>query len=139
MSSQNKCPICLENYDSNVNLKCKHKVCIRCFLKNIIHLNTKCPLCRDVIIETEPILIKFNEDMKILNQYRLEIFDLKRNNKNLKKELDKKNNKNNILNKISLNLGNSLMNLLENSNDDDNEEHEENDVLFNDNDFFQIT
>lgn len=54
------CPICYDICLSSVNLKCNHTVCLECFMKSINHINIKCPLCRDLISEAEPVLQTFN-------------------------------------------------------------------------------
>jgi len=54
---ENKCPICIEEFDSTNYLipACGHKVCIPCFVKNITYNNdiqngNKCCLCREKIL-----------------------------------------------------------------------------------------
>lgn len=58
---EKKCPICYDNSVSYVNLKCSHQICLSCFMNSINHILVKCPLCRDIIIEAEPILKTFNQ------------------------------------------------------------------------------
>lgn len=47
------CVICLEDIigQPKTQLKCSHSFCTECLMKNISHGDTKCPLCRDIIIE----------------------------------------------------------------------------------------
>lgn len=64
-----QCPICYDESgsDSYVTLKCSHKFCLACFMKNINYINVKCPLCRDLIIEAEPILETYNHLLQQTN------------------------------------------------------------------------
>ena len=70
----NSCPICYNYMLSSVKLKCQHKLCLECFIISIDNINIKCPLCRDVIDEAKPILIRYN---KLLEEtkFLLEIID----------------------------------------------------------------
>ena len=40
------CPICMDNMDGNVTLKCGHQMCPCCFAQHA-RLNNTCPICRD--------------------------------------------------------------------------------------------
>ena len=56
----NKCPICLEDLDDYIKIKCGHKYHIYCLYNCSIHNIDKCPLCRkeflieDYIPQTPP-------------------------------------------------------------------------------------
>lgn len=54
------CPICYDYPESFVSLRCSHKFCLTCFLHSVNHINIKCPLCRDLITEAQPILETYN-------------------------------------------------------------------------------
>jgi len=112
-SDDNKCPICLENMQTNVSLYCNHSMCIECFLKSLIHLNAKCPLCRDMITESECILLKFNEYLKKINDIRVELLKVKcENAENIlkNKKLEKKLK---IYSNISLAMTKHVQSLIE--------------------------
>ena len=49
----NMCVICLNEISNQptTQLKCLHDFCTECLMTNISHGDTKCPLCRDSIIE----------------------------------------------------------------------------------------
>ena len=44
----NICPICLENKRDIIFYPCKHRFCKKC--TNIIMENSKCPICRGVVL-----------------------------------------------------------------------------------------
>jgi len=104
MTETVNCPICLEDNTSYITFNCNHRTCTKCFLTNIIHLNTKCPLCRGNLPEVEPLLKKFHDDVLYLNKIQLELFDIVNENRILKSELNQIKNKKKIYKKLSKNL-----------------------------------
>lgn len=120
------CPICYESCSSYVNLSCNHQLCLSCFIKNINHINIKCPLCRSLINESKPIIDSFNDYLNQNHDLLIKSVDLKNKNDELLQEInelneviiqkDEKIDKYNDLlidaNKNSINLLNRLIELL---------------------------
>lgn len=72
-NDNNACPICYDFAHSSVNLRCGHKLCLECFIKSVNTINIKCPLCRDLVTEAEPILTTFNKLLHETNLLMLKI------------------------------------------------------------------
>jgi len=115
-----KCPICLEDNTSYITFNCSHNTCTKCFLTNIIHLNTKCPMCRSNLPEVEPLLKKFHDDVLYLNKVQLELFDLETENRLLKTNIKDIKKKKKVYKKLSRNLTTHLL-----CSFSDNEEEED--------------
>jgi len=121
-TTKKNCPICLEDNTSYITFNCGHNTCTKCFLTNIIHLNTKCPMCRSHLLEVEPLLKKFHDDLLNLNKVQVELFDLETENRELRLDIKNINKKNKIYKRLSKNL---TTHVLETFSDEEEEEFQE--------------
>ena len=67
------CVICLEDIigQPKTQLKCSHSFCTECLMKNISHGDTKCPLCRDIIMEPNIQMDDLKQQINSLESFSL--------------------------------------------------------------------
>ena len=95
--TNNICPICYNSIESSVTLRCSHKLCLFCLIKSINHINIKCPLCRDLLIEAQPIIETYNNLIINKEELIIKVSDL--NISNIEKDEIIKYQQNEIIQK----------------------------------------
>lgn len=118
MSRTIDCPICLEEKNSYVTLNCNHKACTKCFLNSIIHLNTKCSICRAILPEIEPLLKKFHDDILDLNKTQIKLYDLETENRLLNNEIKEIKKQNKLFKNLSKNLTKHILDTITDEEDE---------------------
>ena len=58
--SNTECPVCLEEFRTNKRVRilpCNHAMCDKCTMRSMSRDMMTCPLCREPIIESEPMTV----------------------------------------------------------------------------------